>query len=225
MSQSSLSSLANNHGFSLIELMVALVIASFVMLGVFQLFISSRQTFATHEAASRIYDNARVALQLMAKDISKTGYRGCVQSQVKGSGINNGEPALVSLLKYAGTGTPPRAHQPYDDLANSLEAYSAAGEDGISDEFTLRYQDGANSVRVLRTLGQTGDIIIAASDPHYSQLYQAVMGSRGGPLLATLSDCQRSIAFVISTITHHGNGEATVAKAINTAPAEPAKIS
>ena len=44
----------HQRGFSLVEIMVALVLSLFLVAGVIQLFLGTRQTYRFHEALSRI---------------------------------------------------------------------------------------------------------------------------------------------------------------------------
>ena len=62
-------------GFSLVEVMVALVISLFLIAGVIQLFIGSKQAYRFHEALSRIQENGRFALQAMTRDILMAGFQ------------------------------------------------------------------------------------------------------------------------------------------------------
>ena len=50
------------HGMTLIELMVALAIGAFLMIGAITVFVQSRMTFRVTESVSRLQDNARFAL-------------------------------------------------------------------------------------------------------------------------------------------------------------------
>lgn len=77
-------------GLSLIEMMIALVIGLVLLLGVIQVFSASRTAFQLSEGASRAQENARFALDFLARDIRMAGHFGCVNDQahfVKGQGI------------------------------------------------------------------------------------------------------------------------------------------
>ena len=62
------------HGLTLIEILVALVISLVLMAGVIQLFIGSKQTYRFHDALSRLQENGRLALDTMATDIRMASY-------------------------------------------------------------------------------------------------------------------------------------------------------
>jgi len=64
-------------GFSLIELMIALVIGTLVVAAASGLFLSNKRTYATTETLSRIQENSRVAFELMAREIREAGGSAC----------------------------------------------------------------------------------------------------------------------------------------------------
>ncbi|MHA6495299.1 PilW family protein [Pseudomonas borbori] len=61
-------------GFSIIELLVAMAIGLILLLGVSQVFLSSRQTFATNDAMSKLQENGRFALEFIASTARQAGY-------------------------------------------------------------------------------------------------------------------------------------------------------
>lgn len=63
-------------GLSLIELMIAITLSSLLMLGVVQIFLSSKSTYTSNQALSAIQESGRFAIELMARDIRNTGYKG-----------------------------------------------------------------------------------------------------------------------------------------------------
>lgn len=71
-------------GFSIIELMISLVLGLLLMTGVIQVFLSSRQTYATNEAIARQQENGRFALEFIARSARMAGYTEANYSQEKG---------------------------------------------------------------------------------------------------------------------------------------------
>ena len=57
------------RGFSLVELMIALVLGLMVIGGVTSVFLSNKQSFRTNTALSQVQENSRIAFELMARDI------------------------------------------------------------------------------------------------------------------------------------------------------------
>lgn len=66
--------MSSQRGISLIELMVALTIALFLLLGVGVMFISMRHTFIDRQALSALQNNERIAMTILAASIQGAGY-------------------------------------------------------------------------------------------------------------------------------------------------------
>lgn len=64
------------YGMTLIELMVALAIGAFLMIGAITVFMQSRTTFRITESVSRLQENARFAIDALEPDIRMAHYWG-----------------------------------------------------------------------------------------------------------------------------------------------------
>lgn len=62
------------QGLSLIELMVAVVLGLILMVGIIQVFISSKQTYSNNEAKARMQENGRFALDFISRSARLAGY-------------------------------------------------------------------------------------------------------------------------------------------------------
>jgi type IV pilus assembly protein PilW len=67
---------ARSRGFTLIELMVALAITSFLLIGAVTIYIQGRTSFRVNESISRLQEDARFALDLLEPDIRMASYFG-----------------------------------------------------------------------------------------------------------------------------------------------------
>ncbi len=65
-----------NRGFSLVELMVALVITLILLAGIGQIFLSSKKSFTIQNALGRQQENGRYVLNTLAQDLRRAGYLG-----------------------------------------------------------------------------------------------------------------------------------------------------
>jgi type IV pilus assembly protein PilW len=79
------------RGFTVVELMVALLLSLILMGGVVQVFSSSSKTYRTHEGLSRIQENGRFALEFLKRDIRMADFWGCSDQVSKLT--NNLDPA------------------------------------------------------------------------------------------------------------------------------------
>jgi Tfp pilus assembly protein PilV len=64
----------NQSGFSISELMVAVLVLSFVMLGVTTIYLSNQRAFERGQAQVETHQNARVGLEMLARELRMAGY-------------------------------------------------------------------------------------------------------------------------------------------------------
>jgi type IV pilus assembly protein PilW len=64
-------------GFSLIELMIGMLLGLFLVLAITVYLVSSKSSYVNEEELSRVQENARFAMELLAQDIRNVGYGGC----------------------------------------------------------------------------------------------------------------------------------------------------
>ena len=66
--------LNGQRGFSLVELMIAMLIALFLLGGLITLVMGTRQTNSTQSQLSQLQDNERIAMTLIGNVVQKAGY-------------------------------------------------------------------------------------------------------------------------------------------------------
>jgi len=66
-----------SKGFSLVELMVAMVLGLMLLAGVISMFIANRQVYRTNENISRLQEAARIVNELMGREIRAAGGNQC----------------------------------------------------------------------------------------------------------------------------------------------------
>lgn len=147
-------------GFTLIELMVAMVLGLIVIAGVTSVFLAGQQSFRTNDALANVQDSSRVAFELMARDIREAGLAGCnsvndrvtnVYTDAPGNGGKDywwadwsnmvhgyNDASTDPALKALTTGVPVAGA-----TSNSIELVSASGTpvaintDNTGSDFTL----------------------------------------------------------------------------------------
>lgn len=82
-------SFRRQRGLSLVELMVAMALSLLLMLGVIQIFLSSKQTYSTNSALSRVQESGRFAMDFLTQDIRNTGYKGQCMGEPLNHGVSN----------------------------------------------------------------------------------------------------------------------------------------
>lgn len=67
-------SLLNKKGVTLIELLVALVIAAITMAGIYRVFISQTRTYAVQDQVIEVQQSVRGAMEVLLRDLRMTGF-------------------------------------------------------------------------------------------------------------------------------------------------------
>ncbi|HEY1103074.1 MAG TPA: prepilin-type N-terminal cleavage/methylation domain-containing protein, partial [Burkholderiaceae bacterium] len=62
-------------GLTLVELMVSLVISSFIVIATTSFFVSSSRSRDTQDAASQLQDNARFITEVITRNLQQAGYQ------------------------------------------------------------------------------------------------------------------------------------------------------
>lgn len=86
-------SVANVRGFTLIELMVAMLLGLVVIAGVGSVFLSNQRVYRTNRALSDVQDSSRVAFELLARDVRNAGLTACSNSGRISNVLNAGPNA------------------------------------------------------------------------------------------------------------------------------------
>jgi len=67
--------LRNNHGLTLIEMLIALVISSILMAASYRVFIGGQKVYMVQDQVADMQQNARAALDRMTREVRMAGYR------------------------------------------------------------------------------------------------------------------------------------------------------
>ncbi|MFT4633967.1 MAG: type IV pilus assembly protein PilW [Crocinitomicaceae bacterium] len=136
-------------GFSLVEVLIALLLGSVVIAGVMQLFMANADTRRVLQGQSRMQESARLAQEFLGRNIRQAGYRGCFSTNQ--SMRVNVDEALM----------------PYEfDLRFSLHGYDAEATGWGHTQTTLPFTNAARfDVNVYKTrLGEGANAGINLDD-------------------------------------------------------------
>lgn len=197
-------------GLTLIELMVALVITSLILIALTRVFVSTRLTYQTDEGLARLQENARFAIQFLTHDLRMVGNSGCM-GEPQGDKLQNiisylNPPALpfdyaIPVRGFDAVGpmpgtpyalpaiyppTPVSSTNPALDV--NLAPWGAV--DG-SDVLVLRFQHG-DAAPIDSAL--TNDNQIAVVRPHNISANQVIMAS----------DCEQAAILQVTGVTNAG---------------------
>jgi type IV pilus assembly protein PilW len=159
-------------GVSLIELMIALVIAGLIALGLVQIFGASTATSQMTDGLSRVQENGRFATQFLQRQLRMVGFMGCgadTGRSVQGSFVNH-------LALFNGTvpgGNKFRFQRPIEAFTAGVGAAPAelAGEPIIN----------GTDVLILRVLSDESTPVLTISKA--SKTLSLVLGEPAAPFL------------------------------------------
>lgn len=170
-------------GFTLIELMVAMLLGLIVIAGVTSVFLANQRVYRTGQALGDVQDNTRTAFEMMARDIRDAALTGCSNDGRIANVLNNGPGAGGSawwanwnnaLVGYGGSQADP---------ASSIGTDEGQRVDGTDSLLTLGGEGTGASVKAnaepaasfaLNEAGsdlKAGDVIVVC-DPDHATLLQ-----------------------------------------------------
>lgn len=85
----SIQSLRAQRGLSIVELMVALLLASILTLGLVYVFVTNSDTFRLNQAQSRVQESGRTASDILSRAVRNADYWGCASAFGGGDGVDS----------------------------------------------------------------------------------------------------------------------------------------
>jgi type IV pilus assembly protein PilW len=124
----------HQSGFSLIELMIAMVLSLVILLAVVQVFLGSRQTYVLADDMSRVQENGRFSMDFIAQNIRMGGYQGSKGDSLQAFLTTACEEFAPCTDNGAGTGSDRFAvwlNPPPDDGTDTDCTGAAVGDDDV----------------------------------------------------------------------------------------------
>ncbi len=154
-----------DKGFSLIELMVAITIGLFLSAVIGSIYVASKGSFSHQDAMSRLQENARFAMERIARDVRMAGYNGCGQLGTVANVLNNSSSKWWLDFEKPVMG--------YNSLTSSDTRFpsAVAGTDAISllgvsseNELTvINHTLGNTTMQTAKHSLQPGEILVATN--------------------------------------------------------------
>ncbi|MFC1602158.1 PilW family protein [Pseudomonadota bacterium] len=165
----------NQEGFTLVELMIAMVLSLLLMAGAGSMFLGSKKTFKVQEESARIQENVRYVVTRMITDISPAGFYGCAPSAQDGSSQIESTVASSDGL-YT-----------FDESITGIEG----GGPNNSDSLTVRFARPEFSLPIIAPMTALDRAVrVDSNHPAYDELEE-------GDIIA-VSDCGLLAAFMIT---------------------------
>ncbi len=169
-------------GLSLIELMVALTLGLFMTIVVGGAYVSSKGSFRYADAMSRVQENARFAMELLARNIRMAGYMGCGDVSQYANVVNGGTNLFL-------------------DLSNPVRGY----EGGVS-TFPSEFSTAVANTDAIVLLGvdTSSEVSIKNHNASSAQIDTGTHQIEKGAILL-ITDCSHSAVFQMTGPTNTGD--------------------
>ncbi len=176
------------QGFSIVELMVALLLGLFLVSGVTGMYLSSKQTYRMTDNLSRLQESLRFSLEFLSQDIRMAGYLPCRFPPTNTNAIINGTNIwYLDFFNYGIRGYEGGASTFPTEISSNVVAGSDAVailKGGIYTSSLTFHNVGANSFTLQNNFTtsdfEEGEIALVC-DPRQASLFQistAVPGTR-----------------------------------------------
>jgi type IV pilus assembly protein PilW len=146
----------SQFGVSLIELMIALVIAGLISLGLVQIFGASSATSQMTEGLSRVQENGRFATQFLQRQLRMVGFMGC--------GADTGRFVQDSFVNHLAQfdGTIPGGGEKFR-FQRPIEAYTAGSMTAPPELASISNIEDGSDVLILRVLSDESTPVLNIS--------------------------------------------------------------
>ena len=161
--------------------MVAITVGLILTAGIIQIFVNSKQTYRVEEALSRVQENGRLGLNVMANDIRMAGYWGCQPSPSNVQNNLNKGSGFIDFTSGGISGT--------------------EGGSGVPDSVTLRGADGSSGLTPQPNGGSGKYSPLPSADLAVNSPNDLVSGE-----ILLVSDCVGGDIFQITNANPGGSG-------------------
>lgn len=185
-------------GFSIVELMVALVLGLLLIGGVVNIFMTNQQTFRTNENMGRLQENARISFELMAREVRQAGGNLC-GATLMANVLNNATTAWTSNWEAG-------VLQGFDgaQAATGIVATGAAVNERVANTDAVRVLSGGmfDGVTITAHDAGTAQITLATIDHGFAPESVVVVCDGQSAALAKLTAAASGTTAVVA----HDNG-------------------
>ena len=218
------SSQQKQNGLTLIELLIAMLLGTLMILGATSMFTANKRVYREVDYQGRLAENARFAMEMMIRDLRMTGYIGCaIQQDVNSdldvvTGTDPDPTRLLSFMARANGAVQPNsiegsesggAWQPSGSTDANVGGTAVTTGDtrvetfgnevtvtmlNTSDGFTVRFLEDTNA-NLCASMADANDNLVAQA-----QAGASIAGSTflGGGVYAA-ADCEATNIFQLGT--------------------------
>lgn len=202
-----------SEGFSLVELLVAMVVGLVLLGGIYQVFIGSSSSYSINESLSRVQENGRFAIYLMRDEVLGAGYLGCLQDTSTLSTALNDPTAFVLNFSQGVYGLEATGVNVWQDDVGAVNP-AAAGSTALA----LTAPVSESDVLVIRGVDPNMTVELTTEMPLSTSALTLPPGLSG--VLAAndvllITDCEGAAVF---QVTGYNNGDGTTDHVVGVLP-------
>jgi len=189
------------QGFTLVELLVAMALGVFLLLGLVNIFVGSKATFTSQAGMSRMQQSGRFAIDLLQTEIRMAGFTGCFSTSGEPKNTLNIDPPPVEY-----------------NIGQPVDGYEATGYgqwngvstlNGLPDDVDEDDVTGGTDIVLIRRAGDDG-LRLASAMPNTSATVFIEANLNPEPIadddVLLLSDCSKSAIFQVTNYTVSSGG-------------------
>ncbi len=193
MPPSSPPSQSRQDGFTVVEIMVAMVISLILLAGVIQLFVGSKVTYRAQEGLARMQENGRFAVDYLARDLRVAGYQGCAR---RGAGPGQIEPNIIAS-------------------SLSIPTNALSGQNNLSSSNAFNAKAGTDTVTVTGAIPPGAKLTGNMTADNANIQIESNPGIEAGDILL-ITDCINADIFRATGVSSNTTGTTTIAHANST---------
>ncbi len=191
------------RGFSIVEILLAMALSLILTLVVSQIYLGSKQTYLLQEAQSRLQENGRFALQILAKDIRRAGNMGCLSIKKTPVVLANPTPIITpatSIMGYNANSDSDIISYPVSDQTYSTTNWTLAPDApdlkaiAGTDIFTIQFAESCGGRLQAQVLGMTGSPTVSIPSTNTCSI-------QAGSDELILSDCGQTEVFRADSVS------------------------
>jgi type IV pilus assembly protein PilW len=203
----------SQHGVTLIELMVSLVLGLLVTSGVIQIFIANRATYAFNEGLARLQENGRFSLDALNFNVRMAGYFGCLSGTTVFNNLNSSTTLPFNFAEgirgYEGVGSSP-ANTVVPASKNPANSANTADWTPALPAALVGSAIPNSDVLVIRNVSAASHALLSpfVSATTVTANASAADYQRGD--IGIVSDCQKASVFEVTNVLATGGGTPTI---------------
>lgn len=203
-----------SRGFTLVELLIAMLIGLVIVIGVVQIFSANRATYQLDEGLARAQENGRFSLYFLSQDIRHAGYLGCNKdtTRIPFNFLATAQQRLpvTGIAGFEYTATPTGINNTYPTAtgatpANTTVGWNAtlpaivAGSNGLFGALP-----GTDVLIIQRMVPNTWSLVAPYVTPANVLLNPVFVNQVAVDDILLVSDCREAAVFQVTGITPAG---------------------